>query len=112
MQDDEHDATRVARPGAASDAGPGTDEPDPNMTQIMRPSPRASEAAEALKLAQSRRDEHEDHTPEWSGEIDFDVTAETDVIIEPPRARARIVAWTAGFAGVAVVAFIAWWFAR
>ena len=88
MHEGEFEKTRMLRAPTAEPEptpAPATDVPDPNATIIIRPSARAVSAA--AELARARRQRlAEQHAGEfnYSGQVDFDVTA-NDIPVVAPR---------------------------
>lgn len=92
MQEGEFEKTRMLRApeSEAHPASPRTDAaPDPNATVMIQPSARAVSAAAALAEARRKRQaEQQAEEFHYSGQVDFDVTA-NDIPVVPPRPRSR-----------------------
>lgn len=114
MQDVDPDKTRVIRQKPGADPAPpavaDADDSERDITQMMQPSERARAAAEVLQS--SRLQQPAGAAPgdyQWSGEVDFDVTAETVAVPAPRRAWPHIAGWVVG---LALIAASAWWLMR
>ncbi len=87
MHEGEFEKTRMLRAPPAEQepaAAPAADVPDPNATVIIRPSARAVSAA--AELAQARRKrlaEQQADEFNYSGRVDFDVTANDIPVVAP-----------------------------